>query len=139
MIISMPQKHNDFGGNDDENTENKYLPHNLRKNSVVYTGTHDNQTTQAWFESLTDDFREEILLYTKTSGKDIVGDFMKLAWESEANMAIIPLQDLLRLGSDSRMNIPGTSSNNWEWRFTWNQEMGKRGLELSELTKHSNR
>jgi 4-alpha-glucanotransferase len=128
-----------FGGENEEDTENKYLPHNLGKNSVVYTGTHDNQTTRAWFEELLDDMRQEVLNYTKTSGKDIIGDLTKLAWESDANMAIIPLQDLLRLGSEARMNIPGTTGNNWEWRFTWNQEMVKRGRELLNLTRRCER
>ncbi len=124
-----------FGDDNEEYTENKYLPHNLGYNSVVYTGTHDNQTTLAWFEDLLEDLQEEVLEYTNTSGKDIVGDLIRLAWESDANMAIIPLQDLLRLGSEARMNIPGTTGNNWEWRFIWNQKMEERGNELLKLTK----
>jgi 4-alpha-glucanotransferase len=128
-----------FGDDEEEYTENKYLPDNIVKNSIVYTGTHDNQTTLAWFDDLSDDLREIVLEYTETFAKDIVGDLIKLAWDSVANMAIIPLQDLLRLGPEARMNIPGTTGNNWEWRFTWNQEMETRGEELLKLTTQCKR
>ncbi len=123
-----------FGEDEDEYTENKYLPHNIIENSVVYTATHDNQTTLAWFESLSTEEQDEILEYTKTSGEDIVGDLIKLAWESAANMAIIPFQDLLRLGSEARMNVPGTTGNNWEWRFSWNKQTEETGKEILHLT-----
>ena len=128
-----------FGDEEEEFTENKYLPHNLGQNSIVYTGTHDNQTTSAWFDELSDDLREQVLEYTKTSGEDIVWDLIKLAWKSASNLAIIPLQDLLRLGSEARMNVPGTTGNNWEWRFSWNKEMEDRGRELLKLTTQNAR
>ncbi len=128
-----------FGDDNEEFTENKYLPQNLKENSIVYTGTHDNQTTLAWFGSLSSDLQEVVLEYTKTTGEDIVGDLIKLAWESASNMAVIPLQDLLRLGSEARMNIPGTTGNNWEWRFCWNEEMNERGEDLQLLTKQCKR
>ncbi|PWI48036.1 4-alpha-glucanotransferase [Candidatus Heimdallarchaeota archaeon B3_Heim] len=123
-----------FGDDNDKYTENKYLPHNVVQNSIVYTGTHDNQTTLAWFNNLSAELRKQVLEYTESSEKDIVGDLIKLAWGSAANMAVIPLQDLLRLGIEARMNTPGTTGNNWEWRYSWNQEMERRGKEIFKLT-----
>jgi 4-alpha-glucanotransferase len=118
-----------------ETERNMYLPHNYTRNSIVYTGTHDNPTTLAWFESLSPNIQSFVLDYIKTDSDDIVGDFIRLAWSSVASMAVIPLQDLLRLGSKSRMNHPGTTENNWEWRFSWNEHLLRRGKELAKLTR----
>lgn len=99
--------------------DDQYLPHNHEKRGVVYTGTHDNDTTKGWYTSRSGAEREEMHAYLGTSGEDGVGDLLRAALMSVADMAIIPLQDLLRLDSEARMNIPGTPSGNWEWRFTW--------------------
>ncbi len=106
-----------------------FRPHNHTKNSVVYTGTHDNNTTLGWFNSRsgedTTQTEEEIkkerqytLKYLGTDGSEIHWDFIRLAMSSVADIAIIPLQDVLGLGSEARMNRPGTLQSNWEWRYT---------------------
>ena len=95
------------------------LPHLHIKNGVVYTGTHDNDTTKGWYASITDAERHEMSEYLGSSGVDGVGDLLRAALMSVADTAIIPLQDILKLGSEARMNIPGTPFGNWEWRFSW--------------------
>ncbi|OUD15762.1 4-alpha-glucanotransferase [Thioflexithrix psekupsensis] len=105
---------------DDEATD--FLPHNYEVNAVVYTGTHDNNTTRAWFESeLSEPDRARLRRYTGRffMGDAASGELMRLAWASVARIAIVPLQDVLNLGEDARMNRPGTTtSQQWGWRFT---------------------
>jgi 4-alpha-glucanotransferase len=85
---------------------------------VVYTGTHDNDTTRGWYEnSSTADERDFARRYLGSDGRDIVWDLIRLAYESAAERAIVPLQDVLELGSEARMNLPGRASGNWAWRF----------------------
>ena len=124
-----------FEESDSSSANNKYLPHNFHSNTIVYTGTHDNQTTRAWFENLSEKFKKKVLDYTNSNGSDIVGDLIRLAWSSVANMAIIPLQDLLRLGDEARMNLPGSMRNNWEWRFSWNQVTSYHVKEMRSLSR----
>lgn len=100
-----------------DDSTNPYLPHNYRSDCVVYTGTHDNNTTIGWFESLGDSERESVQRYLGRDGSDIAWDLMRLALMSVAHISIFPVQDVLRLGVEARMNVPGTSVNNWEWRF----------------------
>ncbi|MFW9866069.1 MAG: 4-alpha-glucanotransferase [Candidatus Thorarchaeota archaeon] len=119
--------------------KNKYLPHYYQSNTVVYTGTHDNQTTKAWFENVKEDIKDHVLKYTNSDGNDVVGDLIRIAWSSVAKMAIIPLQDLLRLGDEARMNHPGTIGKNWEWRFTWDQLILEKGREIKNLSRLYNR
>lgn len=95
---------------------NVYLPHNYRRDSVVYTATHDNQTTVGWFSSRPDHERASVQRYLGTDGQDIAWDLIRLALASVANTAIYPMQDVLRLGDEARMNTPGTSQGNWSWR-----------------------
>jgi len=95
------------------------LPHNHVRHGVVYTGTHDNDTTKGWYDSRSDAERHEMNAYLGTSGDDSVENLMRAALMSVADTAIIPFQDILKLGSEARMNIPGTLSGNWEWRFSW--------------------
>jgi 4-alpha-glucanotransferase len=116
-------------------SKNKFFPHNYQQNTVVYTGTHDNQTTKAWFEDSPEKVQQLVLDYVGSDGKDIVGDLIRLAWCSVANMAVIPLQDLLRLDDTARMNFPGTIGNNWTWRFKWNKITDTVGKELINLNK----
>ena len=99
---------------------NKFLPHNHIQNMVVYTGTHDNDTTRGWYDSVSEAERCEMNGYLGTSGDDCVGDLMRAALMSVADTAIIPFQDILKLGNEARMNLPGTAFGNWEWRFSWN-------------------
>ncbi len=116
-------------------TKNPHLPHNFNPNTVVYTGTHDNSTTLGWFKNLGKKNRKFLLEYLESEGKDIVGDMIRLAWSSVAKISIIPFQDLLRLGDESRMNKPGSIEGNWEWRFTWNQVPNRRIEEIVKLNK----
>jgi 4-alpha-glucanotransferase len=113
-------------GNDPKADE--YKPHNYPRNCVVYTGTHDNNTTIAWFRGSrmegANQSREEkkgerqsALKYVGTDGHEINWDFIRLALMSVADTAIIPMQDVLGLGSEARMNLPGTTEGNWCWRF----------------------
>lgn len=95
------------------------LPHNHVKHGVVYTGTHDNDTTRGWCTSRSEAERHEMNAYLGSSGNDCVGDLIRAAMMSVADTAIIPFQDILKLGSEARMNIPGTPYGNWEWRFSW--------------------
>jgi 4-alpha-glucanotransferase len=98
-----------------------FLPHVFTKNYVVYTGTHDNDTTIGWYEKASEHERDFVRRYCNTNGSEIHWDLMKLALQSVADIAVIPFQDVLGLGSEGRMNFPGTVDGNWEWRFTWEQ------------------
>lgn len=103
-----------FGGGAD----NPFLPFNYERNAVVYSGTHDNDTTQGWFQKLADYERDRLLRYLGcTSSEGIHWDVIRLAMGSVANQAIFPLQDLLGFGSDARMNYPGKPTGNWGWRY----------------------
>lgn len=95
------------------------LPHHHVKNGVVYTGTHDNDTSQGWYDSLTEEKRRAMHEYLGCTDADGAEILICVALMSVANTAILPLQDLLKLGSAARMNIPGTPFGNWEWRFSW--------------------
>ena len=98
-----------------------YLPHNYIKNCVVYSGTHDNDTTKGWYEQAPEKERDYVRKYLAREDSNIAWDFMRLAFGSVADTAIVPLQDVLGLGSDARMNTPGLASGNWSWRFKWEQ------------------
>ncbi len=108
----------------DGDPNNLYLPHNLERNSVVYTGTHDNNTSVGWFHDLDWAGQERVRGYLGTDGNDIAWDLIRSALASVANLAIIPMQDVLRLGSDARMNIPGAALGNWSWRLREDQLNG---------------
>jgi 4-alpha-glucanotransferase len=95
------------------------LPHLHVKNGVVYTGTHDNDTTKGWYNSISDAERSGMNAYLGSSGDDGVAALIRAALMSVADTAIIPFQDILKLDSLARMNIPGIAYGNWEWRFTW--------------------
>ena len=112
-----------FGGD----TENLDLPHNYIPNCVVYTGTHDNDTTIGWYHSQagagsTRDL-EQIgkehdfcLKYLNSDGEEIHWDFVRAVWASVADTVIAPMQDLLGLGTEGRMNLPASESGNWQWQ-----------------------
>jgi len=103
----------------DSGPDNPYLPHNYSKNCVVYTGTHDNDTTLGWYNGLSQQHQAQIRKYIGCCEAEIVTGMIRTAMMSVANLAIIPFQDLLGLDSSARMNIPGTASGNWAWRFSW--------------------
>jgi 4-alpha-glucanotransferase len=117
-----------------ETPKNVYLPHCYETNCVVYTGTHDNDTTRGWYEKANEHERDFVRRYCKTDGHEIQWDLIKLALQSVAAVAIIPFQDVLGLGSEGRMNFPGTIDGNWEWRFTWDQVDDYPASRLYELT-----
>ena len=109
-----------FGKNGDKN----FLPHNYNENCVVYTGTHDNDTTKGFFEKAMNDDPELFAFtqdYLNYYGAEIVFPLIKEAYKSVAVFAVIPMQDVLNLGSEARMNFPSKPSGNWVWRFTWEQ------------------
>lgn len=118
-----------------DDARNPYLPHNHRENLVVYTGTHDNDTTLGWFCSLGDWERNNVLRYLACDGSDIVSDMIRAAYSSVAKLAIVPMQDILNLGSDARLNVPGTATGNWAWRFRWDQVDGGRVRWLREAAE----
>jgi len=106
--------------------ERKFLPHNFVPNCVVYTGTHDNDTTKAYFEKEkmkkeNNDIYEHTQKYLNYFGDDLLSELIRVAYASVANIVIIPMQDILHLGSNARMNFPSTTGENWTWRFTWDQ------------------
>ena len=103
-----------FGGDD----ENAYLPHNLDPNTVIYTGTHDNDTTLGWYRSESEEVRDHVRRYLSVSGNNIAEDLIRCAMATVANLAIAPLQDFMGLGGNARLNKPGTSTGNWQWRYT---------------------
>ncbi|MGA2264170.1 MAG: 4-alpha-glucanotransferase [Acidobacteriota bacterium] len=122
-----------------------FKPHNYIRNCVVYTGTHDNDTTRGWFTAPGDSTRaaeqmraerELALLYLNSDGTEIHWDFIRAAVSSVADTAVFPLQDVLGLGSEARMNLPSRAENNWRWRFLPEQlkpEMGARLREFSRI------
>jgi len=118
---------------------NENLPHNYESNFIVYTGTHDNDTTLGWFNSIEKAERKVLRKYLKGNGKELVRQMTEYVWASAARMALIPMQDLLGLGSEARMNTPGTASGNWTWRFSWAQVRSNHQHFLREITKRYNR
>jgi 4-alpha-glucanotransferase len=103
----------------DGDVSNPYLPHNHVPNSVVYTGTHDNDTTLGWFESLSNHDRDGIYEYLGRVQEPMPWALIRCALASTANLAVIPMQDILSLGEGQRMNTPGQRDGNWSWRFEW--------------------
>ncbi len=101
----------------DGNVTNPHLPYNYGHNFVVYTGTHDNDTTVGWFSTTAPGDRFNVHTYIGSTGQDIAWDFIRLAFASVANTAIVPLQDVLSLGTFARMNLPGRPIGNWGWRY----------------------
>jgi 4-alpha-glucanotransferase len=112
-----------------------FLPYNYSRNSVAYTGTHDNDTTRGWFEKLEPGERRNALDYLGTKGREISWEMIREVWRSVANLALAPAQDLLGLGSEARMNHPGTLQGNWEWRLLPGQLGAKERERLRDLTR----
>lgn len=119
-------------------TANPYLPFNYSRNCVVYTGTHDNDTAVGWFNQLSDYERHKFLNYIGCiSSEGVHWDMIRLALNSVGNQAIIPLQDLLGLGTEARMNFPSKAEGNWDWRYrpeALSQEVRDRFRMLTELS-----
>ena len=114
------------------NAENAFLPHMYTNNCVVYTGTHDNDTLRGWLEKATPAERAFIESYLGHPAKDMVAELIRLAFASVANLAVVPMQDVLGLGSRARMNIPSTVGGNWMWRARADQFESRTARFLKE-------
>jgi 4-alpha-glucanotransferase len=126
----------------DGHADNPYLPHNFVHNTVAYTGTHDNATTRQWYEELPDYQRKNFWNYLKRApgtSADAAPELMRLAWSSPAALAIAPLQDLLNLGGEARMNVPGRADGNWRWRVREDMLSAQAFQWLQDLTESSKR
>ncbi|MEI7810856.1 MAG: 4-alpha-glucanotransferase [Ignavibacteria bacterium] len=105
--------------------ENKFLPHNLTRNCIVHTGSHDNDTTRGFFENALLDNKSDIYSFAQKylgyfgTVEGITLQIIRAAYATVANMVVIPMQDILNLGAEARMNLPGKPGGNWTWRFTW--------------------
>jgi 4-alpha-glucanotransferase len=125
-----------------EDPDVRFLPENVPVDTVVYTGTHDNDTTFGWY-------REQHRSYPDTLAQlrrcipaeldDIAWEMIRLAWHTDARLAVTPLQDVFSLDSDARMNIPGSELGNWRWRFSTGQLTDELQQRLAELTQESGR
>ena len=116
--------------------ENPYLPYNVDRNFLIYTGTHDNDTTVGWFKQASDHEKQHLAAYIGAFDPDNVHWAMiRLALSSVANQAIVPLQDLLGLGSGARMNTPGIGEGNWAWRYVTPMLTPTISAHLKELTE----
>jgi len=116
-----------------EGPENAFLPHRYERNCVVYTGTHDNDTTRGWLATATEREKAFLHKYCGSSGEETHIDLIRLASRSVADLAIFPFQDVLGLGTEARMNFPGTVHGNWEWRFSWDQVKPEHALRMYEI------
>ena len=126
----------------DGHADNPYLPNNFVSNTVVYTGTHDNAPTREWYDELPDYQRQNFWNYLKRApggNPDAAPALMDLGWSSKAALAIAPLQDLLNLGTESRMNVPGQASGNWRWRCREDMLLSPSFEWLRNLTQNSKR
>jgi 4-alpha-glucanotransferase len=126
----------------DGRSDNPYLPDNYVPNTVVYTGTHDNPTARGWFEDLPDYQRQNMWRYLKRppgEAREAARVLIDLAWSSVGALAIAPLQDLLNLGNEARMNVPGRATGNWRWRATEDMLHAPAFDWLRDLTRRSNR
>jgi len=126
----------------DGKADNPHLPDNYVPNTVVYTGTHDNATTRGWYEALSDPEQQTVwkcLGRARGTSSETAPALLRVAWESVAALAIAPLQDLLNLGNEARMNVPGRADGNWLWRCT-EETLSTRAFEwLRDLTNMSGR
>lgn len=126
----------------DGNPNNPHLPHNYSRNTVAYTGTHDNNTTRGWFEALPDSQKQAVWKYLERppgESRQIAAALMEMAWSSRATLAMAPLQDVLNLGAEARMNVPGRPEGNWRWRVTESMLFETSFDWLREITDGSGR
>lgn len=126
----------------EDNPNHPYLPHNYIKNCIVYTGTHDNNTIKGWFRSeATSEDRQRLYRYLghKVSAQNVCWEFIRLAMNSAANTVILPMQDILGLGQETRMNRPATQQGNWQWRLVSEQITAALIKSLLKMTEKSKR
>jgi len=118
-----------------DDAANPYLPHNYERNCVVYTGSHDNDTTRGWLASAPQPEQAFCLAYLGYTPDDMAWALMRLAASSVAALAIFPVQDVLSLGSEARMNMPSQPAGNWAWRLRTNEFNDDHAVRLIELTE----
>ncbi len=121
-----------FGGESDH----PFLPHNYTANTVVYTGTHDNNTTLGWWRMVDEPVRDHVRRYLAVPGHDIAWDMIRAAFQTVSQLAVVPLQDILAFDSGARMNVPGTVDGNWAWRVrvqAFHSSLAARLRTLAEL------
>ena len=124
-----------------EDPDVRFLPENVPSDSVVYTGTHDNNTTLGWYREEVGrhpEILKQLARYVPADA-DFPWEMMRLAWHTEARLAVAPLQDVLSLGSEARMNTPGRESGNWRWRFASSRLTDSLQQRLLELTRRAGR
>ena len=119
--------------------DSPYLPHRHVPNAVVYTGTHDNDTTRGWWATLDPDARRRASAYLGTDGREIEWDLIRAAYASVAERAIVPLQDVFGLGSEARMNTPSEPEGNWSWRARDEDFGNDRNARLANLAELAGR
>ena len=117
-----------------DDLRNLYLPHNYEARTVVYTGTHDNDTTVGWYATAPEKEKDHVRRYLARDGSDVAWDMIRVAWNSVADLAVAPLQDVMSLGTEARMNFPGRPTGNWSWRYEHHQLHPWMLDRLSELT-----
>lgn len=119
-----------------DGADSEYLPHNYEKNCIVYTGTHDNQTTLAWYEEQGQKAKRFIRRYLRVKrGNEVPRGMIAAAFSSAADTAVIPIQDWLELGREARINFPSTLGDNWKWRLTKGQLTDALAEEMREMTE----
>jgi len=123
----------------DSDSTNSFLPHNFTQNSVVYTGTHDNDTTLGWYKSAPETEKHRLREYCRSNGSEPNWELIRLGMLSVSDQAIFPLQDFMNLDEKHRMNIPGTVGANWLWRYTPEMLASVDGKRIEELIEISNR
>lgn len=126
----------------DGSPDNPFLPNNYTDNTVAFTGTHDNNTTKGWYEDLNESQRRiiwESLGRPQVEGEDVAWEFICQTWSSRATLAITPLQDLLNLETNARINVPGVADGNWTWRCTPEMMLSPAFDTLCKLTQQAGR
>lgn len=128
-----------FAWGQDDGGLNAYLPHNYTHDTVVYPGTHDNDTSEGWWAKAPERVRHHLREYLACDGGDIAWTLMRTASASVADIALYAMQDVLRLDGTHRMNTPGTAEGNWGWRFTWAQVQPAHAAALKRFGQLYNR
>jgi 4-alpha-glucanotransferase len=118
----------------DSNVENPYLPYNITKDSVTYTGTHDNDTSLGWFTTQSDSGKKRVCDYLHCTVKSFSEAFLRCALGSSSWLCLVPMQDVLTLGIGHRMNMPGKMWGNWQWRMTNSMPIEAKLKKFAELT-----
>ncbi len=117
-------------------SDGSFYPHNFSTtNCVCYTGTHDNDTTMGWYEKASEEARDRVRRYLNCDGSNVSWDMIRLAMSSVARYSVYPMQDVLRLGSEARMNVPGVLGENWNWRFKKDEIQQWHEVELKKMTE----